>query len=897
MKKRIILLKLLLLGARMLNGQEGSPLAPLLAGENIASAIVLPGPLPITTSGTTTGYLDDYDEACPYPGSGSPDVVYAYTPSSNVTVDIDLCGSSFDTKIYVYENVATPGVPYACNDDFYSDEPCGIYVSKIEGVDLSAGNTYYIVIDGYSGSDYGNYVLTISEVITCTWGTDITCPAGSVAENEACGGDSNGGCDMAPGTETWETVPAGGGTFCGTTWADGGSRDSDWFRLVLTQSSAVTLTADADREIFYGLVETTVPGTPSCATTTGLITPGKHAGPCSETSLDLGTLGPGTWWIQVKMTVTDGFPCNNHYWINFDVAPYACSPPDALAAGSITPATASLGWTETGSATAWEYQYGISGYSPAATGTPVTTDPKAITGLSPNTGYDFYIRANCGGGQYSSWSGPETFKTPCNPGVVIPWSENFDGMAIIGNNILPACWAAESFTGTPWSSGNAASITYNNPCSAPNYIYLDYSPYTEDKILITPGFSLTIGTSYDFKFNWTGDGYPGWTGNVLVNTFQTGAGAAVLGSPFVVAGTTTSTNCAQVKRTFVPAATGTYYFMVRVSNTVTPHYLGFDDFALTLSSSCPEPGGLAAGNISQTGANLGWTPGGSETAWEYVYGVSPLPVPSGSGTATSSNGPVPLSGLTPNTGYQFYVRANCGAGFSAWAGPGNFTTLCNDVTSLPYSEGFETTWAPGCWQDPEKAEYGWDRSVFGTAHSGTEWAYCNLAGSHLISPGIHLSVSSRLEFWYRVEDGAYPQDMDVKIGDDIIYQLNGATNDTYQKVQISLAGYTGQTVSISFVGETGTGGVDYGICLDDVTVMSNINNWSGNISTNWTDVGNWGAGIVPGLFDEVIIPSAPSGGRFPDVPTGISAECHSITISSGANIKIKSGGTLTVLYP
>ena len=80
-------------------------------------------------------------------------------------VDIDLCGSSFDTKVYVYENSATPGNPYACNDDFYTDSICGIYVSKIEGVALTAGNTYFIVIDGYSGSDYGNYVLKISEVV------------------------------------------------------------------------------------------------------------------------------------------------------------------------------------------------------------------------------------------------------------------------------------------------------------------------------------------------------------------------------------------------------------------------------------------------------------------------------------------------------------------------------------------------------------------------------------------------------------------------------------------------------------------------------------------------------------------------------------------------------------
>ena len=38
--------------------------------------------------GTTTGYTDDYDEACPYEGSTSPDVVYV----------IDIASSFHDIK-------------------------------------------------------------------------------------------------------------------------------------------------------------------------------------------------------------------------------------------------------------------------------------------------------------------------------------------------------------------------------------------------------------------------------------------------------------------------------------------------------------------------------------------------------------------------------------------------------------------------------------------------------------------------------------------------------------------------------------------------------------------------------------------------------------------------------
>lgn len=129
-----------------------------VGGEDIADAVFIPG-IPYMDTGNTCAFVHDYDEICPYTNSTAPDVVYAYIPPSDDVVDIDLCGSDYDTKVYVYENVE--GNLYACNDDFYYDYICGYYVSKIERVTLAAGNTYYIVIDG-SGTDCGDYVLEIS---------------------------------------------------------------------------------------------------------------------------------------------------------------------------------------------------------------------------------------------------------------------------------------------------------------------------------------------------------------------------------------------------------------------------------------------------------------------------------------------------------------------------------------------------------------------------------------------------------------------------------------------------------------------------------------------------------------------------------------------------------------
>jgi hypothetical protein len=62
--------------------------APVALGsDTCATAIPIAG-LPYSDTGNTCGYTDDYDEACPWIGVGAPDVVYSFSPPSNMTVDI-----------------------------------------------------------------------------------------------------------------------------------------------------------------------------------------------------------------------------------------------------------------------------------------------------------------------------------------------------------------------------------------------------------------------------------------------------------------------------------------------------------------------------------------------------------------------------------------------------------------------------------------------------------------------------------------------------------------------------------------------------------------------------------------------------------------------------------------
>ena len=121
-------------------------------GDTIGTATVLSYPFFYET-GTTAGYTDNYDEACPDAQSTSPDVVYSYTPWFDGDYNFDLCGSAYDTKLYIYDSSLQL---VACNDDYYYGGGCGNYVSFLACVPLSAGQTYYIIIDGYGGDYWAN---------------------------------------------------------------------------------------------------------------------------------------------------------------------------------------------------------------------------------------------------------------------------------------------------------------------------------------------------------------------------------------------------------------------------------------------------------------------------------------------------------------------------------------------------------------------------------------------------------------------------------------------------------------------------------------------------------------------------------------------------------------------
>jgi hypothetical protein len=88
-----------------------------------------------------------------------------------------------------------------------------------------------------------------------------------------------------------------------------------------------------------------------------------------------------------------------------------CPAPGDLDAVNISTNSARLEWLSA-SSDFNQVEYGINGYT-FGSGTMANSNEPNLTidGLSPDTAYDFYVRINCGGTEFSEWAGPRAFVT------------------------------------------------------------------------------------------------------------------------------------------------------------------------------------------------------------------------------------------------------------------------------------------------------------------------------------------------------------------------------------------------------------------------------------------------------------------------------------------------------
>ena len=136
-------------------------------GEECEQAFVISA-LPFQAAGITTG-ASRFEHQCQFVFAGAPEHFYRYTATQDMWIEIDSCGSDFDTEITLISGPCpsistepTNADVRACNDD-----GCGIDATRarIAAAFVAAGETVTIVIDGHASGESGEYSLLVRE--TC----------------------------------------------------------------------------------------------------------------------------------------------------------------------------------------------------------------------------------------------------------------------------------------------------------------------------------------------------------------------------------------------------------------------------------------------------------------------------------------------------------------------------------------------------------------------------------------------------------------------------------------------------------------------------------------------------------------------------------------------------------
>ena len=144
----------------------------------------------------------------------------------------------------------------------------------------------------------------------------------------------------------------------------------------------------------------------------------------------------------------------------------ACVATYNVQATNISSDAAEIVWVDPGMSSAWDIEWGPTGFIPTGMPSPGyddITNPTFITGLDPLTTYDVYVRADCGMDNMSDisyWSSAVTFTTAC-ANFAPTYVENF-------NSVPLDCWESanggsiddgpQNFDFSNWFDGGFANL-------------------------------------------------------------------------------------------------------------------------------------------------------------------------------------------------------------------------------------------------------------------------------------------------------------------------------------------------------------------------------------------------------------------------------------------------------
>ncbi len=416
-----------------------------------------------------------------------------------------------------------------------------------------------------------------------------------------------------------------------------------------------------------------------------------------------------------------------------------CPQPSHLHDSAITASSAFIRWRANGNVWSYEVEYGPHGFEHGTGSTLlVTAASVTLAGLRSGTNYDVYIRSHCLSGDTSEWSFPVTFTTLCSSIYELPWTEDFS-MWEPGHTYAtsqPACWNSYStyisnygITYTILPSGDTTKVLSLGNVLNQSRIYLPrVSRYIRIQSLLA---TMTAWYKNGSDLSWMDAGNPP---------------QLVVGVSKDVSTTTTFVPVDTLTITPVP----TTYDVVFNSYTDTGHYitlllsgnghqnLYLNDITLDMPPDCIRPTHLCVDSVTATQATLRWREQGNASDWQIEFGPQGFLPGTGTSIVTDSNF-LALTGLSPNTRYEFRVRSLCnGSSSIGWSDTSEwshqrfaFSTIPNPA-QLPYYCNFEDSTESNLWTSFSNGNFAWRWGIVDSADNSLGYNFA-ISGDTIIT--------------------------------------------------------------------------------------------------------------------------------------------------------------------
>ena len=830
----------------------------LTPGLTCPTAIIVPPVLPYNTSDTTANYADTYDVTQPTACAGTAtnymagnDVFYSYTAATTGAISITMTPGGTNSGIFVYQGCGNVGV--TCLAGVANT---GSGVRNISSVNVTAGQTYIIVLSSNATTQTYSYNLLIQQLncapptslaagtITATganlsWSSPTATswqytvqPAGSPVPTVA--GTTTNSSTNTPVTglnsdtayQYWVRADCGNGTFspwsgpflfttlvappvCGGFFVDAGGQAGNYPSNVTAATGTTTINPVnlGDQVTVTFTSFNTQAGNDLLKVYDGTSSAGILLATYSGTPAVPFSITSSSPNGSLTFVFTSNATTQAAGWVaNVTCAPApVCQKPIVLTTSAILYNSVTVGWTQTANPdttvpNAWEVialPCGSPAPSASATGAvSAGTNPFAVTGLSPLTCYDFYVRAVCSSTSSSSWTGPISATTPIAPPMCGGQFTNQPGTT------------AGSY---PASSDSTVTICPNIPGEQVTVTFVNFS--TESN---WDGLYVFDGNSNTAPLLASSNGAGNVPGGVAGSYWGTLTGANLPG-PF----TSSSTDGCLTFRFRSDTSVSTGGWLANITCAPAP--------------SCSKPKTLSV-TASSTTATLNWTqPQNPDTttatSWEVIIQPSGTGAPTSTATGTIVTSlPYIATGLIPGTNYEFYVRAVCSStSTSPWSGPKTFFTAVSCADSQPFCGAtgqtyVNTTGAPS---------YGQIGCLFTTPNPA--WFYMQVQASGNLSFTIHQGSNAPLYDNQDVDFIAWgpftPSQYSTMCNN--LYDFpsgNTAISDNTAGCSYSFAATENFTIPNAVVG-------NYYLVL-----ITNFSNQPGTVVFNQTNLGGSGAG-------------------------------------------------------